>query len=87
MAPARLAAAMVFGLIAAAGLFGSSLYTGRMAKVIGAIEGRRLPRWRPAVLTWSDYARLCPGGSYWTRLWQANWAFVLGLIGVMLSQG
>lgn len=87
MVPSRLVAAMVFGVIAVAGLFGSSLYTGRMAKAVGAIEGRRLSFWRPAVLTWSDYARLCPRGSYWTRLWQANWAFVIGLIGFMLSQG
>jgi len=87
MVSSRLVAAMVFGVVAVAGVFSSSLYTGRMAKVVGAIEGRRLSFWRPVVLTWSDYARLCPGGPYWARLWQANWAFVIGLIGVMLSQG
>lgn len=87
MSPSRLVPAMVFGVIAVAGLFGSLLYTGRMAKVVGAIEGRQLSSWRPAVLTWSDYSRLCPGGPYWARLWQANWLFVIGLIGVMLSQG
>ena len=87
MVPSRLIAAMVFGAVAIAGLFGSLLYTGRMAKVVGSIEGRRLAYGRPAVLTWSDYARLCPGGPYWTRLWQANWAVGLGLVGVTLSQG
>jgi len=87
MAPSRLVAAMVFGVIAVTGLFGSVLYTGRMAKVVGAMEGRQLSSWRPAVFTWSDYSRLCPGGPYWMRLWQANGMFVIGLIGFMLSQG
>lgn len=87
MAPSRLVAAMVFGVIAVAGGFGSSLYTGRMAEVVGAIEGRRLSSWRPAVLTWSDYARLCPRGPYLARLWQANGVFGIGLIGLMLSLG
>jgi hypothetical protein len=87
MAPLRLVAAMVFGVIAIAGLFGSLLYTGRMAKVVGAIEGRRLSYRRAAVLTWSDYYRLCPRGPYIARLWQANWAFVIGLIGVTVSLG
>jgi hypothetical protein len=87
MAPSRLVAAMVFGVIAAAGLFGSLLYTGRMAKAVGAIEGRRRSYRRPAVLTWSDYSRLCPRGPYMARLWQANGVFAIGLIGVMLSLG
>ena len=87
MVPLRQVAAMVFAVIAAAGLFGSLLYTGRMAKVVGAIEGRRLSYRRPAVLTWSDYSRLCPQGPYMARLWQANSVFVVGLIGVMISLG
>jgi len=87
MAPSQLVAAIVFAVIAVAGFLASLLYTGRMARVVSAIEGRRFSCWRPAVLTWSDYSRLCPRGSYMARLWQANSVFVVGLIGVMIVLG
>lgn len=87
MSLSRLLAATVFGAIAAAGSIGSLLYTGRMARAVGAIEGRRPSYLRPAVLTWSDYSRLCPQGPFTERLWQANGLAVVGVIGVMLSLG
>ncbi len=87
MAPSRLAAATVFAVTATAGSVGSLLYTGRMARAVSAIEGRRRSYLRPALLTWSDYSRLCPRGPLTARLWQANSVFVIGLIGIMLSLG
>lgn len=66
------------------GLTVATLENGRMAIAVRAIERRSRSLWRPAILVWRDYARLCPNGTHLHRALAASAVAMGGAIGLML---
>jgi hypothetical protein len=85
MAGPRSVAAVVCLFAAITGLVVATLENGRMAIAVRAIEHRPRSFWRPAVLVWRDYARLCPDGLHLHRALAASAVTMAGAIGLMLS--
>jgi hypothetical protein len=67
------------------GLVVATLENGRMAIAVRAIERRPRSLWRPVILIWRDYARLCPDGPHLHRALVASAVAMAGAIGLMLS--
>ena len=85
MAGPRSVAAVACLVAVIAGLVIATLENGRMAMAISAIERRSRSLWRPAMLVWRDYARLCPDGPHLHRALAASAVAMAGAIGLMLS--
>jgi hypothetical protein len=66
------------------GIVVATLENGRMAIAVSAIERRPRSFWRPALLVWRDYARLCPDGLHLHRTMAASAVAMAGAIGFML---
>ncbi|WP_066812156.1 hypothetical protein [Sphingomonas asaccharolytica] len=84
MAGPRSVAAVICLIAVIAGLVVATLENGRMAIAVHAIERRPRSFWRPAILIWRDYARLCPGGLHLHRALAASAVAMAGAIGLML---
>jgi hypothetical protein len=85
MAGPRSVAAVVCLVAMTTGLVFATLESGRMAIAVRAIERHPQSLWRPAILVWRDYARLCPGGPHLPRALAASALAMAGAIGLMLS--
>ena len=85
MAGPRSVAAVACLVAVIAGLVIATLENGRMAMAVSAIERRSRSLWRPAMLVWRDYARLCPDGPHLHRALAASAVAMAGAIGLMLS--
>jgi hypothetical protein len=84
MAGPRSVAAVVCLIAVITGLVVVTLENGRMAIAVYAIERRPRSFWRPAILIWRDYARLCPDGPRLHRALAASAVAMVGAIGLML---
>lgn len=77
--------AAVISLVAViSGLAVATLENGRMTIAVRAIERRSRSLWRPAILIWRDYARLCPNSPHLHRALAGSAVAVAGAIGLML---
>lgn len=84
MAGPRSVAAVICLIAVLTGLTVATLENGRMAIAVRAIERRSRSLWRPAILVWRDYARLCPNGTHLHRALAASAVAMAGAIGLML---
>lgn len=84
MAGPRSVAAVICLIAVLTGLTVATLENGRMAIAVQAIERRSRSLWRPAILVWRDYARLCPNGTHLHRALAASAVAMGGAIGLML---
>ena len=84
MAGPRSVAAVVCLVAMIAGFVIATLESGRMTIAVSAIERRPRSFWRPAILVWRDYARLCPDGPHLHRTLVASMVAMVGAIGLML---
>ena len=84
MAGPRSVAAVVCFVAVIIGIVVVALESGRMAIAVSAIERRPRAFWRPAILVWRDYARLCPDGPHLHRTLAASAVAMAGAIGLML---
>ena len=84
MAGPRSVAAVICLIAVFTGLTVATLENGRMAIAVREIEPRSRPLWRPAILVWRDYARLCPNGTHLHRALAASAVAMAGAIGLML---
>jgi len=84
MAGPRSVAAVICLIAVLIGLTVATLENGRMAIAVRAIERRSRSLWRPAILVWRDYARLCPNGTHLHRALAASAVAMGGTIGLML---
>ena len=84
MAGPRSVAAVLCLVAVITGIVVATLEIGRMAIAVSAVERRRRSFWRPAVLVWRDYARLCPDGPHLHRSLAASAVAMVGAIGLML---
>jgi len=80
----RSVAAVVCLIAVITGLVVATLENGRMTIAVRAIERRSRSLWRPAILAWRDYARLCPDGPHLHRALAASAVAMVGAIGLML---
>ena len=84
MAGPRSVAAVVCLVAVITGIVIATLENGRMAITVSTIERRPRSFWRPAILVWRDYARLCPDGPHLHRTLAASAVAMAGAIGLML---
>jgi hypothetical protein len=84
MAGPRSVAAVICLIAVTTGLAVATLENGRMTIAVRAIERRSRSLWRPAILVWRDYARLCPNGSHLHRALAASAVAMAGAVGLML---
>jgi len=80
----RSVAAVICLVAVITGLAVATLESGRMTIAVRTIERRSRSLWRPAILVWRDYARLCPNGSHLHRALAASAVAMAGAVGLML---